>query len=72
MATVKWDTISGYIDEAFNTHGRIERAYVIALAEIDGISDEVLDALDAIGSRVFRSPSDVRDFLIAQGYVANQ
>jgi hypothetical protein len=71
MAAVKWDTLSGYIDDIFSMNGRIARADVIALAEIDNASDEVIDALDAIGSRVFTSPSDVRDFLTAQGYVAN-
>jgi hypothetical protein len=71
MAAVKWDALSGYVDDIFSMNGRIARADVIALAEIDNASDEVIDALDAIGSRVFTSPSDVRDFLTAQGYVAN-
>lgn len=71
MVAVKWDIISGYIDEVFNIDGRIARADVVALAEIDGARDEVIDALDAIGSRVFTSPSNVRDFLVAQGYVAH-
>jgi len=71
MAAVKWDALSGYINDIFDMNGRIARADVIALAEIDNTSDEVIDALDAIGSRVFTSPSDVRVFLTAQGYVAN-
>jgi hypothetical protein len=71
MAAVKWDIISDYIDQVFNTNGRIARADVLALAEIDNASDEVIDALDAIGSRVFTSPSDVHSFLTAQGYVVN-
>ncbi len=70
MAAVKWDTISGYIDKAFSVKGRIERADVIELAELDYASDDVIDALDAVGSRVFTSISDLQNFLIAQGYVA--
>ncbi len=72
MAMVKWDTISGYIDKAFSVKGRIERADVLDLADLDHPSDDVIDALDAIGSRVFTSTSDVRNFLIAQGYVTKQ
>jgi hypothetical protein len=71
MATVRWDAISGYIDNIFSIDGRIARADVMALAETDDASDDVIDAIDAIGSRMFTSPSDVRDFLTAQGYVAN-
>ena len=71
MAAVKWDSVSGYIDEAFNFKGQIERADVISLAEMDNASDDVIDALDAIGSRVFKSISDARDFLIAQKYVVD-
>ncbi|MFC1977697.1 DUF2795 domain-containing protein [Chloroflexota bacterium] len=71
MAAVKWDALSGYIDDIFGIDGRIARADVMALAEKDNASDDVVDAIDAIGSRAFTSPSDVRDFLTAQGYVAN-
>ena len=71
MAAVKWDTISGLIDEAFSARGRIERSYVLALAEADNADDDVIDALDAIGSRLFQKPDDVRDFLIAEGYVVS-
>ena len=70
MAPVKWDTISGYISDVFSINGRIERASIVALAEVDDANDDIIDALDAVGSRVFKSPSDVRDFLVAQGYVA--
>ena len=72
MTTVKWDAISGYIDEAFNMKGRIEREDVIELAFNNHASDDVIDALDAIGSRKFNSASDVRDFLTEEGYVAKQ
>lgn len=72
MAAVKWDSISGYINTAFNAKKRIERADVIDLAEFARASDDVIDALDAIGSRVFTSISELRDYLVAQGYVVKQ
>ena len=72
MAAVKWEDISGYINEAFEITGRVLRGDVLALAERDGASDDIIDALDAIGSRAFNSPADVRAFLVDQGYVVKQ
>jgi len=69
MVAVKWDLISGYVEQVFKTNGNITRAEVFALAEMNNASDDVLDALDAIGSRVFTSPSTVQSYLTAQGYV---
>ena len=69
MVAVKWDLISGYVEQVFNTNGNITRADVFSLAEMNNASDDVLDALDAIGSRVFTSPSAVQSYLTAQGYV---
>ena len=70
MAKVSWDTISKYIEEALNFKGQIERSDVLSLAENDDASDDVIDALDAIGSRVFKTQADVKKFLIDQGYVS--
>ena len=70
LAKVTWDEISKYIDDAFDVKGRIERSDVLALAEANDASDDVIDALDAIGSRVFRTKEDTRKFLTDQGYVA--
>lgn len=72
MAAVKWETISGYIEKAYKGKQRVERADLIDLAEFDRASDDVIDALDAIGSRVFMSIDDVKTYLIAQGYVVKQ
>jgi hypothetical protein len=70
MVAVKWDLISGYVEQVFNTNGNITRADVYTLAEMNNASDDILDALDAIGSRAFTSPSAVRSYLTAQGYIA--
>ena len=69
MAPVKWDLISGYVEQVLNTNGNIARADVFALAEMNNASDDALDALDAIGSRVFTSSDAVRSYLTTQGYV---
>ncbi len=69
MRPVKWELISGYVEQVLNTNGNIARADVFALAEMNNASDDALDALDAIGSRVFTNPEAVRTFLTAQGYV---
>ncbi len=71
VAAIKWDAISDYIEEALGTKGLVQHEDLMAMALANNASDEVVDALDAIGSRVFRSASEVRNFLVSQGYVAN-
>lgn len=64
MSQVTWESISGYVQRAFEAGGRVERADVIDLAYADGASDDAIDAIDAIGSRVFRTLADTRAFLV--------
>ncbi len=66
---VKWESVSSYIQEAFDMKGQIERSVVMAFAESDNAGDDIIDTLDAIGSRVFRSVADAQNFLTTQGYV---
>jgi hypothetical protein len=66
---VSWSQIEPYVRAAYETHGRVERADVIDLAYEDDASDEVIDAIDAIGSRVFNTVEDVRAFLVSQHMV---
>ena len=70
MANVTWDMISKYVEAAFNAYGEIERSDVLLLAENDYASDDIIDALDAIGSRVFKAQADVKTFLTGQGYIS--
>ncbi|MFH1031383.1 MAG: DUF2795 domain-containing protein [Chloroflexota bacterium] len=70
MTAIKWDDISGYVDEVFKLTGKVIRADVLELAEKDGVSDDIIDALDALGSRTFNTVADVKTFLVQQGYVA--
>lgn len=69
MATVSWSTIEPYVLGAFAQQGRVERADVIDLAYDDNANDDVIDVIDAIGSRVFKTPDDVRAFLQSQNLI---
>ncbi|MFN8557864.1 MAG: DUF2795 domain-containing protein [Dehalococcoidia bacterium] len=70
MASVSWSTIEPYVQQAFEVQGRVERADVIDLAYADNASDDVVDAIDAIGSRVFQRPEDVSTFLTGQNAIS--
>lgn len=66
MATVAWKDVLDYIEEAFAIKGEIERSEVVNMALARGASDDVVDALDTLGSRVFKTPEAVKEFLLAQ------
>ena len=70
MAPVPWSKIEPYFREAFGDSGDIAREDVINLAFAENESDEVIDTIDAIGSRVFRTLDDARSFLQAQGFIS--
>ncbi len=63
---VYWSQVARYIEEAHASSGRVERADIVDKAFDDGASDDVIDALDAMGSRVFNTPDDARQFLLSQ------
>jgi hypothetical protein len=67
---VSWDQVAAYVQTAFDRVGRVERADVVDLAYEANANDDVIDALDEIGSRVFPSVSATKDFLTGQGVVA--
>ena len=67
---VSWDQVAAYVQTAFDRVGRVERADVVDLAYEANANDDVIDALDEIGSRVFPSVDATKDFLTAQGVVA--
>jgi hypothetical protein len=69
MAAVDWSMLEPYVMGAYEEHGRIERADVIDLAYGENADDDVIDTIDAIGSRVFNTPEDVRAFLVSQKLV---
>lgn len=71
MAAVRWEEIEPYFVQVFEATGQIERQDVIDLAFAEDESDDVIDAIDAMGSRVFRTIDDAKDFLQSQNYVAD-
>lgn len=70
MALPLWESVRPLVEQAYSLKGRVERADCVDLAFATNATDEVVDALDAIGSRVLTNPQAVRDFLIQQGYIA--
>ncbi len=68
--TVAWAEVKPFVQEAFDRMGRVERADVVDLAYEKNANDDVVDAADVIGSRVFPSVEAARDFLISQKAVS--
>jgi hypothetical protein len=66
---VKWSKVAPYIEQGFAANGRVERAAIIDKAYDDGTDDDIVDAIDALGSRVFNSVDDAKAFLAGQGVV---
>ncbi len=68
---VTWSEVEPFVQDAFERVGRVERADVVDLAYEANASDDVVDALDMIGSRVFTSVDDTHQFLLSQRAVAD-
>lgn len=67
MAEVRWAQLEPLIQRAFEKQGRVERADVVDEAYAVNADDDVVDALDSFGSRVFDTPDAARQFLASQG-----
>lgn len=67
---VSWGEVAPFVQTAFDRMGRVERADVVDLAYEANASDDVVDALDELGSRVFPSVDAAHDFLTNQGVVS--
>jgi hypothetical protein len=66
---VKWAKVAPYIENGFASRGQVERSSIVDAAYEDDADDDVVDALDAMGSRVFSSVEDAKQFLASQGAV---
>lgn len=66
---VSWSAISKYVESVYLHNGNIERSEVMNLALKDNVSEDTIDAIDAIGSRVFRSVDDAKTYLVTQKWV---
>lgn len=69
MAEISWSQIEPFIRQAHEKEGRVERADVIDAAYDANADDDVIDTIDAIGSRVFNTPEDAHAFLNNQKLV---
>ena len=70
MADVSWNDVAPFVEDAHAAHGDIERADVVDLAYAANVSDAVIDVLDAIGSRVFKTPQDVKEFFLSRSLIS--
>ena len=69
MSPLPWSAIAKYVEEAQSFKGRVERADCLDLAFSNHAPDEVVDALDALGSRIFPTVAAAKEFLVAQKQV---
>ena len=66
---VTWTRIAPYIESGFASNARVERTSIVDAAYDEGADDDIVDALDGLGSRIFNSVDDAKAFLISQGLV---
>jgi hypothetical protein len=66
---VKWSRIAPYLEGGLANEGRIERSAIVDKAYDDAADDDVVDTLDAIGSRIFLSLEEAKNFLASQGLI---
>ena len=66
---VKWSKVAPYVENGFAAQGRVERASIVDAAYDDAADDDVVDALDGLGSRIFNSVGEAHQFLTSQGLV---
>ena len=67
---ITWSKVAPYIEEGFASNGRVERTSIVDKAFDDGADDDIVDTIDAIGSRIFNSVEETKQFLLSQGLVA--
>lgn len=67
---VHWNEVEPFVKATLEATGQVERAEAVNRAFAENASDDVIDTLDAIGSRVFPTIDAARAFLVGQGLVA--
>jgi hypothetical protein len=66
---VKWSKVAPYIENGLASRGNIERSSIVDAAYDDAADDDVVDAIDTLGSRIFMTVEETKAFLLAQGAV---
>jgi hypothetical protein len=66
---IKWSRVASYLENGYASTGRVDRTTVVDAAYDDAAADDIVDTLDALGSRVFNSVDDAKAFLASQGLI---
>jgi len=66
---VKWNKVAPYIEAGLANEGRIERSGIVDKAYDDAADDDVVDAIDGLGSRIFMTVDEAKAFLLTTGLV---
>ena len=66
---VKWSKIAPYLEDCYQSQFRVERTAMMDRAYDDGADDDLVDTLDAIGSRIFNSVDEAKQYLASQGLI---
>ena len=66
---IKWSKVAPYIENGFASEGRVERSAIVDAAYDEGADDDVVDTLDALGSRIFFAVAEAKQFLLSQGLI---
>lgn len=66
---VKWSRVAPYIENGYASEGRVERSGIVNRMYDEGADDDAVDTVDALGSRVFNSVEDAKQFLLSQGLI---
>ena len=66
---VKWNRVAPYLESGYASEGRVERSGIVDRMYDEGADDDVVDTVDALGSRVFNSVDEAKAFLVSQGLV---
>jgi hypothetical protein len=66
---VQWSRVAPYIEAGLANEGRIERSGIVDKAYDDAADDDIVDAIDALGSRIFMTVDEAKAFLVSSGVV---
>ncbi len=66
---VKWSRVAPYLENGYASEGRVERSGIVDRMYDEGADDDAVDTIDALGSRVFNSVEEAKQFLLSQGLI---
>lgn len=69
MPSVSWEDVAKYIQASFNIAGMVDRSIALEMAFNQQAPDNVVDAIDGLGSKIFPNTDTARQFLKEKGYI---